>query len=174
MKYIFLFSIVLLLSCNSGSKSDDQNSDSVDISFDTWILDNQELKSILSDYIHAVDEYSSRENSFIQMWYRAINDSTYSFTLWAWSDINTFVYQPPHILFQFENHLIFFHIFGLDIFRINDDFIVEFMKKNYPDQYKNYYLKVGDYPPPKTGGSLEWELIFQNDSLIKKEIYRSQ
>jgi hypothetical protein len=142
-----------------------------DISINTWILDNPKLKSILSDYIHVTD--SSSKNSFIQIWYRVINDSTYSYTLMESADINAFIYSPPHIIFQFERKLVCCCIEGLDIFKINDDFLVEFMKKNYPEQYK-YYLEAEDYPPPITGGGLEWELVFQNDSLISKDVYYTQ
>jgi hypothetical protein len=169
MKYILLISISVLFSCNSGSNPNN----SVDISIDIWILDNQELKSILSDYIHAVGEYSGRTNSFIQMWYRVVNDSTCSYILSESADINAFIYSTPQVIFQFKGKLICCHIFGLDVFKINDAFLVEFMKKNYPDQYR-YYLKVGDYPPPITGGGLEWELIFQNDHLINKKVHYSQ
>lgn len=170
MKHIFLFicSSILIFSCNSGNT----NNKLVDDSMNTWILDNQELKTILSDYIHVKDE-SKHENSFIEVFYQVINDSMYSYTLMESNDINAFVYTSPHILFQFEEKLICFYIVGLDVFKINEDFIIEFMKKYYPEQY-NYYLKFGDYPPPVTGGGLVWELTFQNNYLISKNIYYTQ
>lgn len=176
MKYVLLFSISLLLSCNSGNNSENQNSNLVDISLNTWILNNQELKSKLSDFIQASHDDSGRENSYIQIFYSAINDSTCSYNFFEWIDINSFIYRHPHVIFQFEKKMVFFYVEGLeglDIFRINDDFLVEFMKKNFPDQY-NYYLKVGDYPPPITGGGLEWELIFQNGKLVRKKEYYTQ
>ena len=177
MKHVLLYCIgLLLVSCNSGTNSDNKNSNLVDISLNTWILDNQELKSILSDFIQASNDDSGRENSFIEISYRAINDSTCSYTLFEWIDINSFIYPPPHIIFQFEKKMVVFYIEGLeglDIFRINDDFLVEFMKKYFPDQF-NYYLKVGDYPPPITGGGLVWDLIFQNGKLISKYEYHTR
>ena len=174
-KYVLICCSMLLFACNSVNKLGNQNSNSVDISLNTWILDNQEIKSLLSDYIHAVavDEYSKGKNSFIEMQYRFINDSTYSYTLWESIDITPFIYSPVHIIFQFEQKLVCCYIFGLEIFRINDDFLVKFMKKNYPRQY-NYYLKYGDYPPPPTGGGLVWELIFQNGHLISKKVYYTE
>lgn len=168
MKYkLFIFSL-LLLSCNSGK----QSTNLIDISLDTWILENQEVKSLLSDYIHALKKYPSREKSFIVMDYRVINDSTFSFILWESVDICSFIYLAPLTIFQFENRLICLKTNQLNIFRINDDFLIEFMKKNYPDQYM-YYLKFGNYPPPITGGWLEWELFFQNDHFICKKVLHS-
>ena len=174
VKFIFLFSISLLLfSCSPGRNADNPNN-LADISLNTWILDNQELKSILSDYIRALDGHSSRNNSFIEVCYSLMNDSTYIYTLYEGIDINSFIYTPTYTLFQFENRLICFQIYGgitdgLDIFKINDDFLVEFMKKNFPDQY-DYYLRAGDFPPPITSRLLQWNLVFQNGELIKKEI----
>ena len=167
-KYVLIFSSILLFSCNSERSSVNQNINSIDISLNTWILDDKEVKSLLSDYIRSVSKYSRRKNSIIHMRYSIINGNTYSFYLWENIDIKSFINSPPYIIFQYKKRLVCFYIDGFDIFRINNDFIVKFMKKNYPIQY-DYYLKYGDYPPPITGGGpLEWELIFQNDRLIRK------
>jgi len=56
---------------------------------------------------------------------------------------------------------------------MNEDVIVEFTKKHFPDLY-NYYLELGCFPMPPTGGSLQWELVFQYDSLISKVEYYTQ
>lgn len=169
MKNVFLSLSLLLLSCNS----EQSNFHFVDISLDTWILENQEIKSLLSDFIHSTEEYSNRKNSFIVMWYSVKNDSTYSYVISESHDICSFIYPAPHTIFKYENRLICCRIYELDIFRINDEFLVKFMKKNYPDQYA-YYLKVGNYPPPITGGGPGWVLTFQNDCLISKEVYNMQ
>jgi hypothetical protein len=171
MRNILLFICsTLLFSCNS----DKSENKSVDIPYDSiWILDNEELKSILSDYIHIQDDKPVHENYYIYISHRVINDSTCSYTLMAWMDINFFTMEPPQVLFQFENRLVCCHIFGLDIFKMNDDFLVDFMRKNYPDQYE-YYLKAGFYPPVITGGGLVWELIFQDNCLISRREFYDQ
>ena len=167
MKYKLFVVSLLLLSCNSSKP----NINLIDISLDTWILENQEIKSLLSDFIHALEEYPSDEKSFIAMQYGVINDSTYSLTL-SDVDICACIYPAPLTIFQFENRIICLKTNQLTIFRINDDFLDEFMEKNYPVQYA-YYLKFGNYPPPITGGWLEWELIFQDDHFICKKVLHS-
>lgn len=181
MKYILFSFSLLLLSCNSeqpnklllSCDSEQLNNQFVEISLDTWILKNKEVKSLLSDYIRALKKYSNHKNSFIQMSYRVISDSTDSYTFSQKSDIYSLIHPVPHAIFKFKNHLICCKINGLDIFKINDDFLIEFMKRNYPDQYA-YYLKVGDYPPPITREGPEWKLTFLDGYLISKEVYNSQ
>ena len=76
MKYILLGFSMLFFSCHSGKpEKDNRKSNTVDISMDTWILDNEELKLILSDYISQVED-ELKNGRFIEIWYRAINDST--------------------------------------------------------------------------------------------------
>ena len=174
MKYILLGFSILCFSCHSGKpEKDDMNSNTVDISMDTWILGNEALKSLLSAYIvQAKDEL--KNGNFVVIYYKAINDSTCRYVFCVSFDINTFIDDfSPLVLFKFEQHLISFHVKGLYIFKMNDDFLVEFMKKNFPKQY-NYYLRDGDYPIGATGGGLTWELVFQNDSFISKEEYYTQ
>jgi len=175
MKYILLGFGILLFSCHSGKLEKDNgnsNSNTVDISIDTWIIENPQLKSELSDYIIKVED-EIKDGNFIEINYKAINDSTCRFVFWVSLDNNIFTYHIPHVLFKFEQQLVSLHIEGLDIFKINNDFILEYLKKNDPDQY-DYYLQYGDYPISPTGGGLQWELVFQNDSLISKEEYFTQ
>ena len=173
MKYILLGFSILLFSCHSGKpEKDNMNSNKVDISMDTWILDNQELKSILSDYINKAKS-EMRDGNFIGIYYKAIDDTTNRYFFVVEFDINALLVFPPHLLFQFEQQLVSLHIEGLDIFKMNDDFIVEFMKQNFPEQY-DYFLEVGEYPMPTTGGCLTWVLVFQNDLLISKEEFITQ
>ena len=173
MKYILLGFSILLFSCHSGKlEKDNGNSNTVNISIETWVLENPKLKSELSDYIIQVED-ELKDGTFIMIDYKAINDSTCRYDFGVSLDNNIFIYPTPHVLFQFEQQLVSLHIEGLDIFKINNDFILEYLKKNYPDQY-DYYLKYGDYPMPPTGGGLQWELVFQNDSLISKEEYLTQ
>jgi hypothetical protein len=182
MKKILIIVIyILLLTCKSGNKDDKEieistkakNSELTEISVNTWILEDKKIKSFLSDYINSKEHYSLLRNNLIIISFYVINDSTFRYVLKESLDIYTFLYDPPHMLFKFENRLVCLRISGLDIFKISDDFMVDFMKNNYPSQYK-YYLEVGDYPPPVTGGCLVWKLTFQNGELISKEEYHTQ
>jgi len=175
MKYILTGICVVLFSCNSGKYENyTMNRFTVDILTDTWILDNQYLKSILSDYVDQVKDGLGKED-IIVIDYKAINDSTCRYTLSVGFDISSFLDDPPHVLFRFEQLLICLYIDGLNIniFKMNEEFLAELMKKNFPDQY-NYYLKFGTFQMSATGGSLVWELVFQNDRLLSKDEYFTQ
>ena len=177
MKYIFIGISILFFSCNTNSNSgkpekSSMSSMTLDISMDTWILDNQEIKTLLSDYINKVKDDFKEEDHIIIL-YRALNDSTYRYIFAVGFSITSFVDTPPHLLFKFEEQLICVEIEGLDIFKMNEDVIVEFTKKHFPDLY-NYYLEYECFPMLPTGGSLQWELVFQYDSLISKKEYYTQ
>ena len=153
---------------NSDVNTDCPNTNSIDISINTWILKDTVLAPLLSDFIQALDEHATRENPFICILYFVINDSTYFYTLSENASSCKFMYGSPHILFIFENRLICFEFGGLHetpVFKINNDFFVEFTKKNYPDQYE-YYLEFGECPPPPGGAAFERTYRFQNGKLI--------
>ena len=181
MKYIFIAISLLFFSCNTNTGKPEKSSMNnmlldISISIDSWILDNQELKSLLSDYISEVKDDFGKEGhkeDHIQIDYRVLNDSTFRYVLSVGASINSFVDSPPHLLFKFEEQLICVYIEGLYIFKMNENVLVEFTKKHFPDYY-NYYLELGCFPIVPSGGSLEWELVFQDDSLVSKKEYYTQ
>jgi len=147
----------LLLSCES-EKSDCY----------TWNLDNEVLKNAILNYIDSVNVPNDKDK-FVLISFQFVNDSTNIYTLGYFYSSFGLSYMSPQLFFYVNENLVGLYIVGLDDFSLDYVSIIDIMKSKFPKQYE-YYLDVGDYPPPMTVRDIFWELTFQNGELIKKEV----
>lgn len=163
--YIFLF-ILLLTSCNQN-----RNVDYLEIS-------NHELKSQIIDYIRHTDSSLVNEPYIINVCCMNINDSTTRYVIS--SDINTETLDmlPYHFVCKVNDRDIYFIMLAgivkkdwgkRNFFQLKKATALEYMKKNFPEEYRMYVKKIDD------GIFITYEpemcyLTFIEDKLVKKEM----
>jgi hypothetical protein len=148
-------------------------------------INNKTLVHEIEVYIDEIN-IQGGENKIIRIGITRRSDSTIYHITEPFSK-----YEMEHSLTLFskiKGYLVAVSFVGIKDICLPEDFIWKYLKDYFPEEYEVYlenleniclifydedgneYYEEVLYTPP-TGGGLEWELIFKNDSLIDKKTY---
>ncbi len=162
---LFVLAIIIFCSCNNYKTIPE----SKELIF--YEITNEDLVHEIEMYIGSVDVHNNEEK-IMNVYVIQLNDTTIYELSYATSAFGLIV-NPLTIFAKVKENIVAFSYHNAKGIKMPDSLAWKYLKDYFPKEYE-YYQKNNDYPPPTTGGGIEWRLTFKDGKLIDKEEMMTQ